>query len=324
MTVDAVTPFRLKAAAVVLAGFFAGAGLAIALGGTSSHPRDRTTVLARPKTVTSPATAPTGTPPPYLAPTAYASFMSDVVAPLRPSTVEIAIVPTSGGEAVALGGNGAMPAGTSIDVPILVALLKQAGSNDLNPAEQYEARQAIELVDSAAVAKLFAALAARAGSASAASHLVENVLRTAGDSSTTVPTTATDVGNAQWTPQDAALFFGSLDDDCLLDQKQTNNILGLMGSVDTLDREGLGSSGFQPPVPLTDGANLGSGGSGTVSQSGLVTNGSSWFAVSITGYAPAGQDGGGVLSTGASWLHSNLEPVGTSSGSLCSGGSTGS
>jgi hypothetical protein len=233
-----------------------------------------------------------------------------------PGHIELAVLPLGSGEAFALGGDEAAHGWSTTKVPVLVALMR--ASNGLTVEEQNLARSAITASDNQSILTLFGHLERLAGGLTAASHHVEQELRTSGDRETVVatapppPGAATTFGQTQWRPTEAVRFFRALADDCLLPPSQTGYVLHLMKNIEPSESWGLGSAGFGS-VAFKGGWGPESNGY-LVRQSGIVDPGSpSGVAVALVAFAPSFSAGTEMITRTASWLkgHLTLSPRAT-------------
>ena len=240
---------------------------------------------------------------------AKASFAT--LAASLPGHVELAAQPLGAGPQEVLGGNEPAHGWSTTKVPVLVSLLRARGAEGLTSQERSWARSAITESNNESVLALFDDLEHLEGGLSGASTYMESVLRTAGDSETTVATTAppagavTTFGQTEWSPSEAVTFFRALALGCLLSSEQTSYVLGLMQNIVPSESWGLGSAGFGS-VAFKGGWGPEAGGY-LVRQSGVIDAGSpDGAAVAIVTKASDFGVGAETLTRVANWLKDHI------------------
>jgi AcrR family transcriptional regulator len=154
----------------------------------------------------------------------------------------------AGGQAETSGTLTTGSAWSTIKVPIALAVLRDAGGpSGLDAGQSDSIRQALTISDNAAASRLFEALADRHGGVPDAAAAVTEILRAAGDGSTTVSTRGRDgfspYGQTDWPLAAQQRFMSGLVAGRAADATSTSYVLDLMGRV-TSDTWGLGSIGL--------------------------------------------------------------------------------
>jgi hypothetical protein len=261
---------------------------------------------------TAKAQPPTGSPANLLRSGAQASFGE--LAGSLPARIGIAIGPlgSEGIETLGLLQHG--HAWSSIKVPILVTLMREG---QLNAQEEQWASKALTESDNSAAAALFQQLERTHEGLVGASAAVQEVLSTAGDTSTIVatepppPGAVSTYGQTDWSLAGSVRFYRELAAGCLLDQQGTGYVLRLMGEVIPEQRWGIGEAGFpaQWQVGLKGGWGPENGtGRYLVRQAGIVQDGDSGLAVAMIAEDDSGSYEAGAqdLTQMAIWLREHL------------------
>lgn len=232
--------------------------------------------------------------------------------------VGVAVGPVGSSEAVVAGNLTSGSAWSTIKVPIALRVLEDAGGpGGLSGSQRADIESALTASDNAAASRLFDALGARHGGLTGAASAVADVLRSAGDTSTTVSTEGRDgfspYGQTEWTLEAQQRFMAALAGGCISDRASVGYVLDLMGQV-TSDSWGLGSSGA--PARWKGGWGPGTDGKYLVRQMGVLDEGGKQVAVAIAARPSDGQfvSGQAMATQIAAWLVSN---------GLGGGGSTG-
>ncbi|MGB7587566.1 MAG: hypothetical protein WBM00_02540, partial [Solirubrobacterales bacterium] len=154
-----------------------------------------------------------------------------------------------------------------------------------------------------------------------ASAAVQSVLALAGDHTTAVatapppPGAVSTYGQTEWSLTGSTQFYRSLANGCLLGDRDTKYVLGLMDDVIPEQRWGLGEAGFDSSWQLGIKGGWGpEAGSGAylVRQAGILRDGDSGIAVAIIAEDESGSFEAGVadLTHLATWLRENLRDSG--------------
>jgi hypothetical protein len=216
---------------------------------------------------------------------ARASF--DRLAASQPGQVGVAVTPLGSLQVATFGPLQVGHGWSTMKVPVLTTLLRQLehSGGSLDPAGRDDATRALHASDNAAAEALFSRLEASDGGLNGASTAVQDTLRAAGDSSTTVNTAPnsggfTTWGQTEWPASAAVTFYRALAAGCLLSGPDTGYVLGLMQGVESDQRWGAGSAGYDPNAALGFKGGWGpeDGGGYLVRQSAIVTarNGTGW------------------------------------------------
>jgi Beta-lactamase enzyme family len=243
---------------------------------------------------------------------AAASFSS--LASSMPAEIGVAVGPLGPGSIQKLGQLQRGHAWSSMKVPILVTLMREG---KLSPEEQQWAAEALTASDNTAAANLFQELGRTHGGLSGASTAVQEVLETAGDTSTMVatapppPGAVSTWGQTEWSLTEAVQFYREMARGCLLSPAGTRYVRRLMGEVIPEQQWGLGQAGFPASwkVEMKGGWGPENGtGRYLVRQSGVVQDGTSGFAVTMIAKANSGSFEAGAqdLTQIASWLRENV------------------
>jgi hypothetical protein len=255
---------------------------------------------------------PTGPPADLLRSGARASFGE--LAGSLPARIGIAIGPLGSGGIKTLGLLQDGHAWSSIKVPILVTLMREG---QLNAQEEQWASKALTESDNSAASTLFQQLERTHGGLAGASAAVQEVLSTAGDTSTIVatepppPGAVSTYGQTDWSLTGSVWFYRELAAGCLLDRKSTGYVLRLMGEVIPEQRWGIGKAGFPEhwQVGMKGGWGPENGtGRYLVRQAGIVQDGNSGLAVAIIAEDDSGSYEAGAqdLTRIAIWLREHL------------------
>ena len=156
------------------------------------------------------------------------------------------------------------------------------------------------------------------GGLDGASAAVQDTLRAAGDSSTTVNTAPnsggfTTWGQTEWSASGAVTFYRALAAGCLLSAPDTRYVLGLMQGVESDQRWGAGSAGYATSVPVAFKGGWGpeDGGGYLVRQSAIVAtpSGRGWVLTYLAKPSD-GSFGTGtqMLSSLAAWAARTFPP----------------
>ena len=243
---------------------------------------------------------------------AAASFSS--LASSMPADIGVAVGPLGSGSIQKLGQLQRGHAWSSMKVPILVTMMREG---KLSTEEQQWAAEALTASDNTAAANLFQELERTHGGLSGASTAVQEVLETAGDTSTTVatapppPGAVSTWGQTEWSLTEADQFYREMARGCLLSPAGTQYVRRLMGEVIPEQQWGLGGAGFPAgwKVEMKGGWGPESGtGRYLVRQSGIVQDRTSAFAVTMIAEADSGSYEAGAqdLTQIASWLRENV------------------
>ncbi len=240
--------------------------------------------------------------------------------------VGLAIAPLGGGPIETFGQAQVAPAWSTSKVPVLVTLLYgyERRGKTLDPQEHAYAAAALEQSDNASIEALFGELESIHGGLAPASAAVQQILRRAGDVTTTVNTAPntegfTTYGQTEWSLRNEVTFYRALARGCLLDPRDTSYVLGLMRSVIPSERWGAGSAGYPASVPLAFKGGWGpENGRYQVRQTAIVGSGSRGYVVSMLALPVSGSfdDGTATITALASWArqHIQLNASGRASG----------
>jgi hypothetical protein len=203
-------------------------------------------------------------------------------------------------------------------VPLVVTLLRGPG---LSGQDRAEAEAALERSDNQAAASLFDQLKEANGGLERATKAIQDTLRSAGDDRTKVSTVApagapSTFGQTEWSARAATLFYRALGRNCLLNGRDTDYVLDLMGKVEQDQRWGLGSAGYEQDIPLAF-----KGGWGPEPQDGYlvrqsgVVEGHEPYAVSIVSRVPKGEAdafeaGKRAVTRAAEWVRHQAHAIG--------------
>jgi len=240
----------------------------------------------------------------------------------QPGRVDLALAPLGRGPVRLLGSKFAGHAWSAMKVPLLVALLREAGGpTGLSPAQRRQAEAALTRSDNDAAIALFDELQRRRGGLNGASAAIERVLRRVGDNATKVNTLPNDegfttFGQTGWSATQATLFFRALARGCLLDREGTGYVLRTMRDVVADQRWGLGDAGLPAGtrVALKGGWGPEQRDAYLVRQSGIVGSGATGYVVTIVA-RPSGRGeasfatGREINSAAARWIRSTLGTV---------------
>lgn len=259
----------------------------------------------------------------FLGPGADASFAS--LAASLSAQVGLAVAPLAGGEVREFGDLRSGHAWSTMKVPILTTLMREQGET-LNAEEEAWASSALTASDNDAAASLFGQLEAMDGGLAGASQAVEATLRASGDAETVVatapppPGAISTWGQTEWSLSGSIQFYGALAGGCLLGSSATQYVTGLMESVISEQRWGLGEASFPSGwrVGFKGGWGPESGGGYLVRQSGFIRDGSRGLAVAMMASDDSGSYPAGAadLSRMAQWLAGQLNGLGPA-GSRC-------
>jgi hypothetical protein len=225
------------------------------------------------------------------------------------ASISLAIRPLGLGSLQVLGTNAAMQGMSTTKILVLSALLRDRGGvSGLTSTQRTLAQSAITESDNQSILDLFGALENDRGGLDGASAYTTQLLRDAGDFSTTVATApppagyATTFGQTPWRPSAEVTFFRSLARGCLLAPADTAYVLGLMGSIEPSESWGLGSAGFSHVV-FKGGWGPEAGGAYGVRQTGIIDEDGNGVVVALaadpTTTFPVGTS---VITQIAQWL----------------------
>ena len=228
--------------------------------------------------------------------------------------ISIAIAPLGAGPTQILGGNPAMQGMSTTKILILSALLQnRGGASRLTASQRALANSAITESDNQSILDLFSALESDQGGLLGASDYATNVLRQAGDRTTTVATAppppgyATTFGQTLWRPAAEVKFFRSLALGCLLPASDTAYVLALMSNIEPSERWGLGSAGFTR-VAFKGGWGPEPGGAYGVRQTGIIGDRTRGVVVAMTADpVTTFSTGTAVLTDMANWLRREVQ-----------------
>jgi hypothetical protein len=240
--------------------------------------------------------------------------------------VGLAVAPLGASPIQTFGGLQIAHAWSTSKVPVLTTLLlgNEHGGQMLTSEERTDAALALEQSDNAAIEALFADLQRIHGGLVPASAAVQEVLRNAGDDTTTINTAPNDqgfttYGQTEWSLTGEVQFYRALADGCLLDSQDTAYVLSLMRNVIDSQRWGAGAAGYPSSVPLAfkGGWGPGSGGGYQVRQTAVVGSGDRGYVISMLAVPAGGSfaDGTSMLTALASWarehvaLHASTPPA---------------
>lgn len=219
----------------------------------------------------------------------------------------LAYTSVGGGATTAFGSWQTGPGWSTVKVPLAVAAVAKAQGRP-DAGVQRLMRLAITASDNAAAEQLWAFL----GEPPTAASQVQAVLRSAGDNNTRVQSRRvrpgfTAFGQTTWSLTNQAAFVAALP--CI---KYSNEVLRLMGDVESGQRWGIGAVGR--PAQFKGGWGPGPGGGYLVRQMGIVTlaNGSR-IALAIASEPADGsfETGKANLTALARWAVANLKVRGT-------------
>ena len=186
---------------------------------------------------------------------ARASF--DRLAASQPGSVGLAVSPLGANDVATFGSLQVGHAWSTMKVPVLVTLLRQLTNSGqaLDAAGRDDATRALHASDNSAAEALFARLEQSNGGLDGASSAVQDTLRRAGDTATSVNTAPnasgfTTWGQTDWSATGEVTFYRALAAGCLLSQADTSYVLGLMQGVESDQRWGAGSAGYPATVAL--------------------------------------------------------------------------
>ena len=240
----------------------------------------------------------------------------------QPGRVDLALAPLGSGPVRLLGSKFAGHAWSTMKVPLLVTLLREAGGpTGISPAQRRRAEAALTRSDNDAAVALFDELQRRRGGRNGASAAIERVLRRAGDNATKVNTLPNDegfttFGQTRWSATQATLFFRALARGCLLDREGTGYVLRTMRDVVADQRWGLGDAGLPTGtrVALKGGWGPEQRDAYLVRQSGIVGSGATGYVLTIVA-RPTGRGeasfatGREMNSAAARWISGALGAV---------------
>lgn len=170
--------------------------------------------------------------------------------------------------------------------PLLAAaVLSDAPKDGLSPDEADWLTAALSWSDNDAAAMLLSDLADRHGSLEAGAARADDLLRRAGDGTTTVVPDPESMGDTAWPLVEQARFWSALASGCLLDADGTATLLDLLGHVVEEQAWGLGRIGASA---YKGGWELAEDGTWLVRQVGLVPVGDGAAVVAMAMRGPAG------------------------------------
>jgi hypothetical protein len=210
----------------------------------------------------------------------------------------IAIGRLEGGPIRVRGDVTAMRAWSAMKIPVIVATVVARRAGELpdgdnpTPDEVAAIEAAITRSDNAAALQLWGELVRANGGNAGAARRVQNVLRAAGDGTTTVesepdPRGFSPFGRTQWGLRAAASFYRALADGRLLAGSDTGRILSAMGRVVPGQRWGVGAAHWKlRPVRLKGGWGPSEQGGYQVLQVGLIGPREDGLVVALAASAP--------------------------------------
>lgn len=212
-----------------------------------------------------------------------AGGLDDLVAGL-PGRAGIVVGGPGGGETASGGTLAAGPAWSTIKVPIAQRVLEDGGGPDgIGEAARSRIAAAITQSDNDAAAALFAGLEAGHGGLAGASEAVGQMLRAAGDGTTTISTRGRDgfstYGQTEWSLAEQNRYMSALSGGCVGDRASRDFLLGQMAAVGGSDTFGLGSTGR--PARWKGGWGPGTDGRYLVRQMGVLEAGGGPVVVSM-------------------------------------------
>lgn len=316
---------------LLLALFVAGAGVGALLIALSGHSSTTRVVVKRivtspqsrahhaPRTSPSPATnalpAADPTTGSLISPAARSSFST--LSSQLGGSIGLAVAPLGDGQVETLGTLQTARAWSTMKVPVIATLLHnyETSNKILSPGGHDYARRAIEESDNAAAEALFGELERIGGGLSGASAAVEQTLRTAGDTTTTINTSPntqgfTTWGQSLWSARGEVLFFQALARGCLLVPDNTSLILDLMRNVTPSQRWGAGAAGYPPAASVAFKAGWGPESGGyLVRQTAIIGSGNHGYVVSYLARPVGGSfdQGVRVITALASWARQHLD-----------------
>lgn len=246
---------------------------------------------------------------------AHASFAAFAAG--LPGQIGVAVAPLGAGPIQTFGELQVAHAWSTSKVPVLTTLLLryEQSRQALSAAESTDATLALEQSDNAAIEALFGVLEQIYGGLVPASAAVERVLRDAGDDTTVVNTAPNDegfttYGQSEWSVTGEVQFYRALADGCLLDERDTGYVLGLMANVVGYERWGAGSAGYPSGVRLAFKGGWGPASSGgyQVRQTAIVGSGHRGYVVSMLAVPASGSfaDGTSMLTSLATWVREHF------------------
>lgn len=195
---------------------------------------------------------------------------------------------------------------STIKVPIALEVVDEAGgAAGLSAAQTANIQAAITLSDNDAAAALFDDLVQSHGSVASASDAVTQLLRSAGDSTTSVSTEGRDgfssYGQTVWTLSAQQQFMGALLNGCIGESDSRQLVLDQMRAV-TADTWGLGSAGV--PALWKGGWGPGADGRYLLRQMGEIEVDGRDYAVTLAVLPNNGDfaTGQGIATEVAKWL----------------------
>jgi hypothetical protein len=257
---------------------------------------------------------------------AHASFAG--LAAGLPGQAGLAVAPLGSGPIRAFGDLQTAHAWSTSKVPVLTTLLlNYEHTNQVLSSQGHTyATLALEQSDNAAIEALFGMLEKIYGGLVPASAAVQQVLRTAGDQTTTINTAPnnegfTTYGQSEWSVIGEVQFYRSLADGCLLGPHDTAYVLSLMRNVVSYQRWGAGSAGYPATAPLAFKGGWGpaSGGGYQVRQTAIVGAGHRGYVVSMLAVPSSGSfaDGTTMLTSLATWAREHFVLDASSPPSKC-------
>jgi hypothetical protein len=251
-----------------------------------------------------------------LVPTDASASFSGLEANL-PGQVGLAVAPLGTGEIQTFGDVQTAHAWSTSKVPVLVTLLAndERTNTALSPEQRNYAALALEQSDNAAIEALFSELESVYGGLIPASEAVQQVLRDAGDHTTTINTAPNDegfttYGQTEWSTMNETIFYRALARGCLLDAQDTAYVLGLMRNVVSWERWGVGSAGYPSSVPVAFKGGWGPDGAGKyqVRQTAIIGSGNHGYVLSMLALPASGTftDGTTMITELASWARQHL------------------
>ena len=232
-------------------------------------------------------------------------------------SVGMAVAPLGSGPVQTFGQIQLAHAWSTSKVPVLATLLFDYEQNNEAPAPQTRtyAALALEQSDNAAIEALFSELEQIHGGLVPASAAIQQRLRAAGDTTTTINTAPNDegfttYGQTEWSTSGEGTFYRALARGCLLNPQDTAYVLGLMRSVIPSQRWGAGSAGYPDSVPVAFKGGWGPDSSGNyqVRETAIVGSGNRGYVISMLALPASGSfsDGTSMITALATWARQHL------------------
>jgi hypothetical protein len=231
-------------------------------------------------------------------------------------SVGLAVAPLGSGSIKTFGQVQVARAWSTSKVPVIVTLLytNETSRRTLSPSGRSYVTLALEQSDNAAIEALFSELEQLKGGLVPASAAVQQMLRNAGDETTTINTAPnndgfTTYGQSDWSLTGEVTFYRALARGCLLDPSDTSYVLGLMHDVISSQRWGAGSAGYPSGVSLAFKGGWGpQNGDYQVRQTAIVGSGNHGYVFSMLALPSSGSfaDGTSMITALATWARQHL------------------